>query len=277
MIGVYLNGEGKDSFSVGDLKNFLLKQDAFKSTQTVNAINQVFAKMSSATKETVRSEFTRLFKRALSEGALNEFKLLMDQVKTERYGWRIELNAAMALNFPSNDFNVSYVPKYGFWTSVSYRPFKKTADNLKVPKTYEFIGLARWLNGNQQFDERFNSNLNSSFKSGSTFDFGIHFVKEFNRLSTEVEYIYRSNQNEKVAIVNGEEFTKKVNDDTYKLVFNLNYKVNSSLVFSYNIGKNFDMPTLTNKQLISGFTVNFAFGKITPAELAKLAANKALD
>ena len=274
-IGRYLRDSLDNEVDLVALKAFLFQQAALSTPEAKAAINGVFSQLpANLTRTNIRPEFVAQFKKSISENALAEFRTLLDQVKTERFGWRVEVDAALALAFPTNEFGNSYVPRYGLWSAFSYRPFTKDKNDLKIPTSYEFIGLVRWIGNNQEFADRYFSADSLRFKTGSTFDLGLRFVKEFDRFSAEVEYIYRLNQNKRTAIVMGEEFSRTVNDDSYKLVVHASYKVSPTVVVAYNIGKNFDMPNLTDNDLISGFTINFAFGKVSGKDLLEAAKNE---
>lgn len=263
-------------FVPDDLRIYLLKDPRFKSADIAKAINEVFGKIPKNTdKMTIESEFSDQFKKTLTTNALKEFRDLIDRVQTERYGWRFEIDAAFALSFPTNDFDYSFTPKQGIWANLSYRPFKKEKEKseggktYKVPRNFEFIGLVRWINNDESFINKFNPIDTLEFKPGEFYDFGLRTVFELEKFSAEIEYIYRLNKNTEHITVNGNEYSRTINDDTYKLLLNLNYNLTDNIVFSYNIGQNFDSPGLTGGNLISGFSLNFGFGSVKAEDLVK--------
>ncbi|OFX28207.1 MAG: hypothetical protein A2X08_10520 [Bacteroidetes bacterium GWA2_32_17] len=277
MIGEYT--DTVKCFNIDSLRHFLLTYKDFKITKVSRIINEVFVQLPDTTNiENIEDNFTDIFKEIFSAKALNEFKELIDCVKSERYGWRWEVDAAMALSFPTNDFNYSISPKYGVWSNLSYKPYKKEKfndeDEVQVPRDFEFIGLVRWINNNDDFIDKFNPIDTIQFKTGSIFDIGIRAVLEFKKFTAEFEYIYRLNQNKEYVTVYEQEYSRTINDDTYKFVLNLNYNISDNIVFSYNIGKNFDMINSKGGNIISGFSLNFGFGGVKKDELLLKAINK---
>lgn len=202
---------------------------------------------------------------------LDELRNELIKVKKERYGWRWEIDAAYALCFPTYDFNYSISPRYGIWSNISYRPKKNTTLSngkvVKTPRSFEFIGFVRWLNSNDDFFNKYNPIDTTRFKTGGTFDLGIRAVFEISNFSAEFEYIYRFNQNKEFVIVMGEEFSRKLHDNTYKFILNLNYNIREDIIVSFNIGKNYKTLNSERGNLISGFTLNFGFGSVEKANL----------
>lgn len=270
LIGVYLQKSSAESLDQVELKEFLLKELKSDSSDVKEVIDVVFSKIpGNTTKDNVRENFISTYKRTLSQLSLNRLSKILKTVKTERYGWRVELNTAVGLSFPTNSIDLSYVNRYAVWLSSSYRPFKRNAKGLKTPRPYQFIGLARWSSGNEKFTDQFYSTDSSSFNYNPAFDLGLRFVKEFNQFSAEIEYIYRLNRSKETILFNGKEFSRNQDEGDYKLLVNLNYNISSTIVLSYNIGKNFSTPNLTRNDLISGFTLNFGFGNVDREDLLK--------
>ncbi|MBL4708215.1 MAG: hypothetical protein JKY48_07230 [Flavobacteriales bacterium] len=241
-----------------------------------NVDDNLFASNSRASSAIINDNIDNLVKTKALTKTDTEFRNLIQQVKVKRYGLRIDLNTAMGLSFTNNDFagfGFRNVPRYGAWMNLSYKGLKKDTSIRKS----EFIFFGRYLGNNQNFLSRFNSTDSLNFKAGNAFDFGFRYVKEIQDFSLEVEYIYRLNQNKKSIIISGEEFSRTINDDTYKLLVNLNYKISPTVVFSYSIGKNFNQPNLTKSDLINGFTVNFGFGALNGEDLVELAKREAIS
>jgi hypothetical protein len=264
-------------FEPDSLMVFLLKSDVLNQPVTAAVIGQVFSELSTTGKtyEEIRKEFITVFKAKYSGVVLEEYRRLLESVKTERYGLRWEVATAFSLNFPTNDFNNSISPNQGIWSNVSYRPFKKVKSirspdvSFKVPVNFEFIGLVRWINNNDAFINRYHPVDTLQFNAGEIFDFGLRGILEFGKLSVELEYIYRNNRNKEFITVDDNRYSRTVNDDTYKYLLNINYNISDNIVLSYNIGRNYDMVNSDKGNLISGLSVNFGFGSIRADDLAK--------
>jgi hypothetical protein len=275
VIGGYVNQ--RNEIDLDSLRLFLLVE--FKAPPDSTIIAEVFSQLPEKTdKGNIKNNFDSTLKELYSNKALEEFSNLIDQVKSERYGWRWEIDAALAMTFPTNEFNYSILPKFGVWSNLSYKPFKKeflsVNDSCKVPGNFEFIGLIRWINNDEDFINKFNPVDTLQFRAGNIFDVGIRAVFEIKKFSAELEYLYRLNQNKESVMVNGQEYSRTVNDDTYKLVLNLNYNLTSNIVLSYNIGKNFDIVNDKSGNLITGFSVNFGFGGADKEDMLASALKK---
>jgi hypothetical protein len=271
--------ENREVIDLDSLRSYLLNNNELNSPENTIIVNQVFDLLPGNTnKENIEEKFTDIYKETFSAQALDQFSKLIDLVKSERYGWRWEIDAALAMTFPTNEFNYCIVPKFGLWSNLSYKPFKKkelkNGELAEVPGNFEFIGLVRWINNDNDFMNKYNPVDTVQFQAGSVFDFGIRAVFEIKKFSAEIEYLYRLNQNKESVLVNGQEYSRTINDDTYKLVLNLNYNITDNIVLSYNLGKNFDMITNNHGNLITGFSINFGFGGADKDELIQNAMKK---
>ncbi len=269
------------SYNTDSLKVFLLKTDILNKPEVSAIIEDVFSQLPAETnKDNVRNEFLNVYKNTLSFKTLTKYRELIDSVKTERYGLRWEIGAALALNFPTNNFDYSISPKQGIWSSISYRPFKKTESSplsgiyYETPVNVEFIGLVRWINNNDKFINKYNPIDTLQFSAGEVWDIGLRGILEFGKLSVEMEYIYRNNRNREFITVDGNQFSRTVNDDTYKFILNFNYNISDNLVLSYNIGRNYDVVNVNSGNLISGLSLNFGFGGIKKDDLLKEAMKR---
>lgn len=254
--------------TLADLESTLINLSPLNSEENTAIIKQVISRLpDNLTPTNVAQAFLDTLK-ADSLDIQNElatYKSLLDQVKTDRYGFKWEVDAAMALNFPTNNFGYSVVPRYGFWTNFSYRPAvnqNASGKQVKVPSNFEFIAMARWLGYNDDFINQNQPSDTSLFETGDVLDFGLRAVYEYKKFSAELEYIYRINRNQESVFVNDIRYSRTVNDDTYKFIINLNYNISSNLVLSYNIGKNYDLMNGQKGNLVSGFSLNAGFGGI---------------
>jgi hypothetical protein len=266
-------------FDADSLKVFLLKSEVLNQPVIAAIINQVFNELSTTGKsyEEIRKDFISVFKEKYSGVVLADYRRLLESVRTERYGFRWEVATAFSLNFPTNDFNNSISPNQGIWSNISFRPFRKVRSSLspdvlfEVPVNFEFIGLVRWINNNDDFINRYHPDDTLQYIVGGIFDFGLRGILEFGKLSLEMEYIYRNNRNKEYFTIDDISYSRTVNGDTYKFLLNISYNISDNIVLSYNIGKNFDMVNSDAGNLISGLSVNFGFGSIRKDDLAKAA------
>ncbi|MFC2152020.1 hypothetical protein ACFLSE_05780 [Bacteroidota bacterium] len=269
--------ENYKTFKLDSLRFHIINHKKFKGTKDTIIIKEVFELLpATITKNNAVDNITDVYKETVSSEARDKFKSLINDVKTERYFWRWEIDAAIAYSFPTNDFLEGISPKFGLWNNISYRPPKRETINgatYKTPSNYEFVFLARWIKNNDHFVNKFNPIDTVEFNTGAVFDLGLRGIVELRDFSFEIEYIYRLNSNKEVNTFNNVEWKRTINDNTYKLVFNLNYNISPNVVLSYNIGKNFDMVNVNNGNLISGLTLNIGLGGASKEELIKEALN----
>lgn len=273
MIGIY-KGLYK-TFILDSLEAFLIESIPEQKANITAMFNVI---PETTTKNEIREVIEDMFQ-PIVENALNEFKMVLDKVKSERYGWRWEIDGALSLCFPTNDFNNSVSPKYGLWSNISYRPPKKSTSNkmLRVPGDFEFIGLFRWINNNDDFISKYIQVDSLQINSGNIIDIGARAVYDLKKFSAEFEFIYRLNQNIEYVTVNENEYSRTTNENTFKYVFNLNYNISNDIIFSYNIGKNYDIPMNKSGDLISGFTLSFGFGSVKKDDLINVAIKNIMN
>lgn len=233
------------------------------------------------THEVLERDFNQLIEVELRKPALVKIREQMEETKINRYGLRVELNSAMGLCFPTNDFYTSYIPKVGAWMNVSYRFPKKIISNnalkidtIKKASPFEFVGLMRFINVNREFVNSFNPFDSLNFDPGSYFDLGLRANIDFRKLNIGFEYVYRLNRSREFIIVDNTEFSRSINSDTYKFVFNINYNIKDNIVLTYNIGKNYASSEISKGILISGITLNFGFGDVKEDELLGISENR---
>jgi hypothetical protein len=265
MAGEY--NRGNTAFCIDSLK-FFLTRNIPDSTGLITALFENIPK--TAGKENIKAIISDLLQPRKGI-ALNDLKKAIESVKTERFGWRWELDAALSLSFPTNNFNYCISPKYGIWSNLSYRPFKKDSylneGLVRIPGNFEFIGLFRWIDNNDDFIHKFKPVDTILFNSGRVFDLGVRAVYELKKFSLELEFICRLNQNVEYITIGNKEYSRYIKDQTCKYVLNLNYNLSENMVFSYNIGKNYDNLNTSNGNLISGFTLSFGFGGVKADDL----------
>ena len=210
----------------------------------------------------LESEFQQIIVDDYIMPNLEDFAEIIKQVKDDRnrYGFRWEVDLASAVVFPSNEFAFSYVPRWGLWSNFSYK--SPQLDN------FTFIALARIIFNNDDFLDKY-SPIDEDHTLDDFRDIGMRLVYEKNKFSLEAEYIHRFNRDRIVRFIEGEEFERKINNDTHKYVLNINYNIKDNIAVSYNIGKNFDDLDPSSGDLISGLSINFGFGDLKAGDLSR--------
>lgn len=209
----------------------------------------------------LEDEFEQVFRDDFTLQNLQNYREIINQIKKDRnrYGLRWEVDLAGAVVFPTNEFGFSFVPRWGLWSNFSYK--SPHLDNLT------FIALARIIFNNDDYLDKYQP-IEEDHTLDDFRDIGMRLVYEKNKFSLEAEYIHRFNRDKIVRIIDGEEFERKINNDTHKYVLNINYNIKDNITVSYNIGKNFDDLDPSSGDLISGLSVNFGFGDIKAGDLA---------
>jgi hypothetical protein len=93
-------------------------------------------------------------------------------------------------------------------------------------------------------------------------DFGLRANLELEKFSAGFECIYRQNRQQEFVEVNGLEYSRTINNNSFKFVLNINYQLSEKVVLSYNIGKDFSANEISSGALINGFSLNFGFGQL---------------
>jgi len=259
-----LESDTNSPTNVNDIRKYVLyelKHSIALSENELNIVSEIFSEIHKTTPlDQVEDEFERLFENKYSKLSLKEFKEILQKVKTNRYGFRWEIDLATALIFPTNEFSFSIVPRWGIWSNLSYKSSKL--------ENFTFIGLVRVIFNNDDYLDKY-SPIDEDHSLDDYKDVGARLVYEKNRFSLEAEYIHRFNRDKIVRIIDDEEFERKIKNDTHKYVLNVNYNLADNVTVSYNIGKNFDDITTSAGDLITGLSINFGFGDINASDLVK--------
>jgi hypothetical protein len=189
--------------------------------------------------------------------------LLFNEYETyirERQGLEIDIAFANLLNFPTNSFENSYLPRQSFWITPTYR-FKDKLTFLKV------LGVLRYEWYNLDYYKKYFPDVNI-YKNN--FDFGFALSSEFEKASIQFELVGRNSNSEIPSGTdnNGNELFRKEHKSDFQYIGTFNYNLTDQLIISYNIGNRFDPIQNQDNTLVSTLTLNFGFG--TP----KMANNK---
>ncbi|GEM_PF-5074944 len=164
-------------------------------------------------------------------------------LKTARYGLIWEVAASTFLQFPTGDFEYSEIPKFGTWTTLTYR-----TKNQK----FDFIGTVRYIEDFQLEKRTFN------------LDFGASLVCHVGNLSFSGEYLqrYQQRQVERTVTEDGFDLKTNLSGYDYRATLNATYRVTKNVVVNYSFGKRFDFSDQAQNNLVSQLSVNFGFGSV---------------
>lgn len=188
-----------------------------------------------------------------SEKIFNEYKAYIK----ERYGFSVDFAYAFLLNFPTNQFEYSFVPRQSFWMTPAYR-FEDNLSFLKI------LGVLRY--------ERYQLNYYKMFFANTpiyenNIDYGFSISTEFDKFSLNFELVGRkSNSNIPSGLTdaNGNELFRREQNSGIQYIGSFNYNLTDEIVVSYNLGNRFE-PILNSKNtLVSMLSLNFGFG--TPSK-----------
>lgn len=177
----------------------------------------------------------------------------------ERQGFSMDLAYANLLNFPTNNFGFSIVPRQSFWITPSYR-FENDWSMLKV------MGVIRY--------EWYNLDYYKKYFEGTTaytnnVDLGIAICGEFKRISIQFEAVARSSHTEIPSGVDdeGNDLFRKEKSNDFQYLAAFSYNLSSQVVMTYSLGNRFDPLQNPENTLVSLLTLNFGFGTPTKADL----------
>lgn len=244
-------------------------------TELLKIVAAVIPNLNSLTRSNVMSKFdAEIDEYGSHDNEISVLKDLIKQVRNDRHGFHVELNGAMALSFPTNDFSFSMVPRGGVWLNVSYLPLEMRNSKYGPPKKasrLEFLGLVRYLWSNDNFADRYYEPVDTVFFDiGNFFDVGIRMNYEYQKFSAGLEYIYRQRQDRKIPTsADGTPLPIITSpENNFKLNLNLNYRLTDKILVTYNLGKNY-RPSGQGGNLISTFSVNFALGQLSTKDLLR--------
>lgn len=267
----------KDSISKADFTLDSLSAMLSKYDLPVNKaeFNEILGYMDSVTQDNLQEKFNDAWNKMVNyETHAAEMSTMVDQAQNKRYGWRMELNGAVSLSFPTNDFEYSMVPRSGLWLNLSYTPKqllgrKQNTSSLQA-SDFELLGIVRYLWSNDDFINTYQPVDSTIFEMGNFFDVGVRLNYSKDKFSMGLEYIYRQQRDKEMyTLITGEQKEFNVLKDDYKLVLNVNYQVTDAIVLNYSLGKNYNSFGRSGN-LISTFAINFGLGQLTKEGISKL-------
>jgi len=175
--------------------------------------------------------------------------LTLEEMISDRKGFKLEIAAAMILDFPSNETNFSTVPTYAFWLTPSYQPFDTN--------WIEFLAIVRYQ---KHFMDYYSSFLNQEQFPDRETDLGLKLVFKSEKIAFELEGLTRS---QKVFSLDDQNTKVFENTSDTKYVGRISYNVSSSFVLSFDFGKDFNQFGFsTDNNLITQFGINYAIGQV---------------
>lgn len=200
--------------------------------------------------------FYSIIDKSLNASTLfNEFKSYIK----ERQGFSVDVAYAHLLNFPTNNFEFSYVPRQSLWITPTYR-LKNKLSFLKV------MGVIRleWYNTGyfRTYFPGTNTNANST-------DYGLAIAAELNKFSFQFEMVGRSSNSEIPAGTDddGNQLFRKEQNSDFQYIASFSYNLTDQIVISYNLGNRFEPIQNPENTLVSILSLNLGFGSPTEDDL----------
>ena len=177
----------------------------------------------------------------------------------ERQGFSIDLAYAGLINFPTNNFEVSVMPRQSFWITPTYR-FKDNWSFLKVMCAIRY----EWYNL-EYYKKYFPKNV---IYENNT-DYGLAVSGEFKKFSIQFEAVGRNSNSEIPAGTDneGNELFRKEQNKDFQYIGSFNYNLRDQIVMTYSLGNRFKPIQNPNNTIVSLLTLNFGFGSPTKADL----------
>ncbi|HET6544797.1 MAG TPA: hypothetical protein VFG46_30135, partial [Chryseolinea sp.] len=184
---------------------------------------------------------------------------LYNSYKSERKGLQLEVAGALALNFPTNTFEFSTIPKWGLWLTGTINP-KKVKDKKDVLGRTSLITMIRYVQNDIDYFQKYAPSTAAYYRNN--FDLGLKGLYQSEKFSVSVEVLSRYR---KTLLQNTENpdgsISKTSNSDwDWKYLINLTYAVTPDISINYSFGKQLDPALSVNGNIISTASLNFGFG-----------------
>ncbi len=188
--------------------------------------------------------------------AENIFNKFESYIK-ERQGFSMDAAYACMVNFPTNSFEFSLVPKQSLWLTPTYR-FKDTWSYLKL------MGVIRYEWYNLDYYRKY---FPKSVAFTNNTDYGLAISGEFKKFSIQFEAVGRSSKSEIPAGFDneGNELFRKEHSTDFQYLGSFSYNLTEEIVLTYSLGNQFQRTENRNNTLVSLLNLNFGFGAPTKA------------
>lgn len=197
-------------------------------------------------------EFNTIAGRILKTDELySEFKSYI----RDRQGLSMDIAYAAFLNFPTNNFEFSIVPRQSIWLTPTYR-FRDDLSFLKIMGVFRY----EWYN-----IEYYRNYFPQSQFYENNIDYGLAVAGVFKNFSLQFEVVGRSSNSETPAGIdgNGNELFTKDSDSDLQYIGTFSYLLSDQIALTYSLGKRFDPVVNPENTLVSLLSLNFGFGGST--------------
>ena len=168
----------------------------------------------------------------------DSIKSLIQQVDLNRYGWKWNVEGAIAYNFPQTSIKNNEFSKLGLWTTFGY----------EFEKGFSILGLGRYFYSPNEAITIIDSTAINGF------DTGIRMIYEKNDFTFSGEIIYRNGTLDM-------EVGDKSKINTYKYQLNFSYHIAANAQLTLNLGRQFDGTLNNTGNLISALNFIKGFGR----------------
>ena len=196
--------------------------------------------------EKMNLEIEQKMEALLNTSEINkEITTIDDEIKKEaskfqltRIGFTWDIAGGISGEFYNKSFNQGKIYNAGIWTTMGYTTEKSGA----------FLGIARYLYNPERIFALDNST--NEFNSVATFDTGFRYIlgESQAKLNASLEAIYRSY------------FTESEADNSWRLMFNIDYAILKNQKLTFSFGKNYDGTTTKDGNIIAALGMVFGFG-----------------
>jgi len=169
-----------------------------------------------------------------------------------RQGFSIDVAYASLINFPTNQFEFSIIPRQSFWITPTYR-FKDKYSFLK------FMGVLRyeWYNG-----EYYRKYFPESKAYTNGLDYGFALATELKNFSVQIELVGRSSNSEFLAgtDISGNQLYRKEKNSDFQYIGTFSYNLSDQIILTYSLGNRFEPVQNPDNTLVSILGLNLGFG-----------------
>ncbi|MBI9035875.1 MAG: hypothetical protein JEZ03_15545 [Bacteroidales bacterium] len=177
-----------------------------------------------------------------------------------RPGFKLDVAAALSLDFPTNEFNLSEVPQQSIWLTPSYS-FSGEKSNIEV------LGVMRYNYHNSNFYEKY---FPQKVFNQHSFDYGLGLSIVYQKFSLLFEVEGRRSREvlESVSGADGIVNQRIRYDSDLQYIGSFNYQLSDKLMLTYKLGKKFEPVINYDGTLISLLSLNFGIGGPTKENIS---------
>ena len=220
------------------LKNIDINDESEDNLKLIELLNKKAEKMNEEIEEKIA---VLLNQNKVSEGIENiddEIKKIASEFQLTRTGFTWDIAGGISGEFHNKSFNQGKIFNAGVWTTLGYSTEKSGA----------FLGLIRYLYNPERIFAL--ENIANELNSVSTFDTGLRYIigQPQSKLNASLEAIYRSY------------LSKSVYDNSWRLMFNIDYAIFKNQKLTFSFGKNYDGTITKDGNLVAALGMVFGFG-----------------